>query len=157
MVSCWDFHDDCKDACADKALYDCSLCIMTYTAELVSTHTTSNRQVIPQKVRKLLIFSSFNSMLESLFWTREININCENSDGSYCHLFSYSKVYLFLICCVLCIGKETSRLKECILISSGWRILPKLSLFIRVFHPKAGVLGVLMLACEYLWRPWTVL
>jgi len=85
-------------------------------AELISTYRTSNRRVVPQKASKLLMFLSLNSTLESLFWTKEIKINCGSSDGSYCPLFSYGKVYFFLLRCVLCAGKETSRLKACILI-----------------------------------------
>lgn len=94
--------DNCKDACAEEALYDCFLYIMTYMAELVSTHKISSWKVVPQKGNKLLIFLSFNFMLGSLFGAREIKISCGNSDGSYCFLFPNGKVCLFLLCCVLC-------------------------------------------------------
>lgn len=35
--------------------------------------------------------------------------------------------------------------------------LLKFSLLIGVSYPEAAVLGVLMVATEYLWRPWSVL
>lgn len=45
---------------------------MTYMAELTSTRVTSDRRVVPNK--QVLIFLSFSSMVESLFWTTEIKI-----------------------------------------------------------------------------------
>lgn len=71
LVSGWDLCDGCKDAFAE-ALHGCFLCIMTYMAELISTRVTSGRQMMPNK--QALIFLSFSSMVESLFWTTEIKI-----------------------------------------------------------------------------------